>query len=93
MLTVLTSCEETAKQTIAETVRRKNMRSAAIIRPIVVDYKSDTYKISLGENYKTSDEIIDWRWAALADEDDKIDSTSDDKKGAKKTKEPRGRWY
>ncbi len=40
----------------------------------VVDYKSDTYKISLGDNYKISDKFIDWRWAAMNDKDGKLDS-------------------
>ena len=44
----------------------------------LVDYKTDTLKISIGDSYKVSDKIIDWHWAALADTDDKIDSTGKD---------------
>ncbi|MCL1865696.1 MAG: hypothetical protein FWF73_07800 [Spirochaetes bacterium] len=29
---------------------------------IPVDYKSDTYKISLGEDYKKSSKFVDWRY-------------------------------
>ena len=47
-------------------------------RKLLVDYKSDRYNISIGDNYKHSDKIIDWRWAALDDPDDKIDSTGQD---------------
>lgn len=45
---------------------------------ILVDYKRDTYKISLGDNYKRSAQYIEWQWAALSDNDDKIDSTGVD---------------
>jgi len=31
-------------------------------KKILVDYKSDTYGISLGEDYKISKKIIDWRY-------------------------------
>jgi hypothetical protein len=48
------------------------------IKPVLVDYKSDTYKISVGDNYKVSDKIIDWSWAYLDDDDDKIDSSGRD---------------
>lgn len=51
-------------------------QSASILT--LVDYKSDTYKISIGENYKVTDNVIDWGWAALADPDDKVDSTGID---------------
>ncbi len=78
ILTVLTSCVKTDKRTIIETGGQEEVVWAPKIKPILIDYKSDTYKISLGENYKTSDKIIDWRWAALDDEDDKIDSTGKD---------------
>ncbi|MCW3075298.1 MAG: hypothetical protein JWP69_2367 [Flaviaesturariibacter sp.] len=44
----------------------------------LIDYKSETLKISIGENYKVTDNIIEWRWAALADPDDKVDSTGID---------------
>jgi hypothetical protein len=44
----------------------------------LVDYKSETYKIFIGENYKLSDQIIDWQWAYLNDPDDKIDSSGKD---------------
>lgn len=47
-------------------------------RLTLVDYKRETYKISLGESYKISDKIIDWHWAALNDRDDKIDSSGID---------------
>jgi hypothetical protein len=42
---------------------------------VLADYKSDTYRIALGDNYKVSSKTIDWRWAALNDPDGSIDST------------------
>ena len=51
-------------------------RAAAKLTP--VDYKSDTLKILINNNYKATDSIIDWQWATLADPDDKIDSTGID---------------
>ncbi|MGE0638444.1 MAG: hypothetical protein AB7G44_03740 [Bacteroidia bacterium] len=77
-LTVLTSCGQTDKQPTNETGRQKTAGPTPTIEPILVDYKSDTYKISIGDNYKTSDKIIDWHWAAMDDEDGKIDSTGKD---------------
>ena len=52
--------------------------SSFIKKPIIVDYKSDIYAISIGENYKKSDKIINWRWDAEGDPDRKIDSTGID---------------
>ncbi|MDY3354476.1 hypothetical protein PG661_10630 [Riemerella anatipestifer] len=48
------------------------------MKPKLIDYKNDTYKIFLGDNYKRSALIIDWRWAAEADIDRKIDSIGKD---------------
>lgn len=63
---------------MSESERKSEVSSALVIKPILVDYKSDTYKISVGDNYKISDKIIDWSWAYLDDRDDKIDSTGRD---------------
>jgi len=77
-LAVLTSYGQTDLQTVDETGRQKTVSLTPTIKPILVDYKSDTYKISIGDNYKISDKIIDWTWAALADDDGNIDSTGKD---------------
>jgi len=45
---------------------------------LLVDYKKDIYKISVGDNYKKSDKIIDWHWASENDDDRIIDSTGRD---------------
>jgi hypothetical protein len=47
-------------------------------KSIIVDYKSDSYRIALGEHYGISDNIVDWGWAGLNDEDNVIDSTGKD---------------
>jgi hypothetical protein len=72
---ILVSCSQTEQKNEIETNETMN-QSAAILT--LVDYKSDTFKISIGENYKITDNVIDWRWAALADPDDKVDSTGID---------------
>ena len=72
---ILNSCiqtEQRRKIAIYETTKP----SATILTS--VDYKIDTYKISIGENYRQTEGFIDWRWAALNDPDDKIDSTGID---------------
>lgn len=45
---------------------------------LLVDYKRDRYKISVGGNYKTSDRIIGWSWAAENDPDGVIDPEGKD---------------
>jgi len=76
-LTILTSCGQTDNRAVKET-SEQNVGSTTITKPKLVDYKSDTYKILLGDNYKKSDLIIDWRWASEADTDGRIDSTGKD---------------
>jgi hypothetical protein len=49
-----------------------------LIEHKLVDYKKDVYRLSLGEDYKVSRQIIHWRWAAEDDPDGKIDSTGTD---------------
>lgn len=44
----------------------------------IVDYKSDKYHIALGENYKTTEKLINWTWASEEDLDGRIDSTESD---------------
>jgi hypothetical protein len=74
----LTSCLQTENRAINETEKQKNVDFSTTIETKLVDYKSDTYKILIGGNFKKSDLIIDWRWAAEADIDSKIDSTGQD---------------
>ena len=78
LLVTLTACGQTEKQTVNETGGQKTFSQTPKIKPILIDYKSDTYKISLGDNYKTSEKIIDWHWAELEDNDGNIDSTGKD---------------
>lgn len=47
-------------------------------KTVLVDYKSDTYKIAIGESYTISDQKIDWHWDHMADEGYPIDSTGQD---------------
>lgn len=77
-LTILTSCLQTENRAINETEKQKNVDFSTTIETQLVDYKSDTYKILIGGNFKKSDLIIDWRWAAEVDIDNKIDSTGQD---------------
>jgi len=44
---------------IAGSCRQKNNKE---IKPVLIDYKSDTYRISLGESFQKSKKIIDWRY-------------------------------
>ena len=74
----MTSCREREKQTENKTTEQKTVSQTPNIKTTLVDYKSETYKISLGDNYKTNEKIIDWNWAALDDEDGKIDSKGKD---------------
>jgi hypothetical protein len=78
LIVTLTACGQTEKQKVNETGGQKTFSQAPKINPILIDYKSDTYKISLGDNYKKSDKIIDWHWAELEDDDGHIDSTGKD---------------
>lgn len=78
MLTVLTSCGQKEKHTANEKGSHETISKKPKIKTILVDYKSDTYKISLGDNYRTSDKNNDWHWAALEDDDGRIDSTGKD---------------
>lgn len=78
LILTITSCQETQKKTSFENDSRTKSDSTELQQTLLVDYKSDTYKIYIGESYKISDKIIDWRWAALNDPDDKIDSTGID---------------
>lgn len=43
--------------------------------PHLVDYKSDVYRIAVGENFRISAKKIAWNWAAMADRDGVLDST------------------
>ena len=74
----MSSCVNSEKQTVIKTKQHNAIYSKPIIERISVDYKCDTYKIFLGDNYKTSDKIIDWYWAGENDKDGKIDSTGKD---------------
>jgi hypothetical protein len=78
ILSFLTTYGQKEQQTTIETSGHKSVCFAPPIKPVLVDYKCDTYKISLGENYKVSDKIIDWNWAVLDDVDGNLDSTGQD---------------
>ena len=77
-LFVLMSCRQIKSPGANKTTKQSALVSLPTIKPILVDYKSDRYKVSLGENYKISDKIIGWHWAAMADDDGNIDSTGKD---------------
>ena len=78
MLTILASCGQTQKRTAIETSEQKKVISVTTMKPKPVDYKSDIYKIALGENYKKSGLVIDWSWASEADIDGNMDATGKD---------------
>lgn len=78
MLIVLASCGQAEKRTENKIIVNESDIQKPRIKPTLVDYKSDTYKIFIGDNYTTSDKIIDWHWAALNDNDNKVDSTGKD---------------
>lgn len=73
----MTSCGQADNRVVNETPEQ-NVGSRTPIKLKLVDYKSDTYKIFLGDNYKRSGLIIDWHWAAESDIDRKVDSTGKD---------------
>ena len=73
LLTVVLSCDQKQNND-----KQKETKPASETKSKLVDYKSDTYKIVIGESYKVSDPAVDWSWAALADNDNKIDSTGKD---------------
>lgn len=76
VLTVLTSFGQLVTQPANGIV---NADSPAYSKwQVPVDYKCYSYHISLGDNYQNSSKIIEWHWAALEDEDNKIDSTGKD---------------
>jgi hypothetical protein len=77
-ITVLTSCGQQAKEINIDSEVPKNVDSFLSITPKLIDYKSDTYKISLGDNFTRSCLIIDWHWAAEADIDGIPDSLGKD---------------
>jgi len=71
---ILFSCAETGKKNDELSGVEANEPK----QKLLVDYKKDIYKISIGDNYKTSDKIIDWHWASEEDDDRIIDSTGRD---------------
>lgn len=73
LLTVVLSCKQKQNND-----KQKEIKSTDEKKSNLVDYKSDTYKIAIGESYKISDPAVDWSWAELADSDNKIDSTGKD---------------
>lgn len=77
-LIFLTSCGQAEQQTTNQIDEQKVHSPNPTIKSELIDYKSDTYKISIGDNYKLSDKIIDWHWDAMADDDGIIDSTGMD---------------
>ena len=42
--------------------QKNNENLQATIKQVLIDYKSDTYRISLGESYEISKKLIDWRY-------------------------------
>ena len=78
VLTVLASCGETERMKVKEGEEQKNLGQKPLIEPCLIDYKSDIYKISIGEHYKKGYEKINWRWDGMADDDGSPDSTGRD---------------
>jgi hypothetical protein len=76
LLLMLSACQQ--KRDAGKTTTQEDTVPVIKAKSTLVDYKSDTYKIAIGENYKISDSIVDWNWAALADPDNRIDSTGKD---------------
>lgn len=70
ILSILASCRQTDNRATYKT-SEQNISST---KQKLIDYKSNTYKISLGENYNKSNLIIDWSRGSEAD----IDSTGKD---------------
>ena len=75
LVATLISCTQTGQKD--KNVSNKTT-SRTEVKLALADYKIDSLKLSIGENYSVTDNIIDWHWAALDDPDDKIDSTGID---------------
>lgn len=78
LVLTLTSCSEERQKYEKKSAKPNEVKSADLRHKLLVDYKKDTYKISVGDSFKASGKTIDWRWAALSDSDDKLDSTGKD---------------
>ena len=72
------SCQETGRKRELRNDKKEEIKPSKLTQKFLIDYKSETYKIFIGDNYKSSDKTIDWGWAAMNDPDDKIDSTGID---------------
>lgn len=75
---VLNSCRPNMRNPNGNDCEHQTELVRPVLKKVLVDYKSDKYKIALGESYLLSNSFIDWTWAALADDDDKVDSTGKD---------------
>lgn len=78
LLLTLMNCKRKKQNDEYKNIEINKIVSTSIIQPRLVDYKSETYNISIGENYKISDALINWHWSAMNDPDDKVDSTGKD---------------
>ncbi|HTO15434.1 MAG TPA: hypothetical protein VLZ83_06670, partial [Edaphocola sp.] len=72
------SCQETGNKREFWNDNKEDIKSSKLTQKFLIDYKSETYKIFIGDNYKSSDKTIDWSWTAFNDPDDKLDSTGID---------------
>lgn len=75
---VLGSCLQTEKESKKYTSDQKFETTTEPLKIIQSDFKKDQQYISIGENYHVTAHFIAWQWAALADDDNKIDSTGID---------------
>lgn len=67
---MLISCRQSEK--------KNETQKTNVQKNLLIDYKSESYKIHLGDNYKLSDKNIGWKWDAESDENGVLDSTGKD---------------
>jgi hypothetical protein len=72
------SCKEAGKKNETGNAKLHEVETTACLQKLLVDYKKDTYKISVGDDYTTGEKKVNWGWAALNDPDNKVDSTGKD---------------
>ncbi|MFK8044787.1 MAG: hypothetical protein AB8B72_04790 [Crocinitomicaceae bacterium] len=75
---LILSCSGNQEDNYGNEADKINLIRDVEIPRYVVDYKTETYNIALGETYKVSDKLIDWRWSGEIDPDDTVDSTGID---------------
>jgi hypothetical protein len=79
LLLALSSCSQ--KNSVVhggKNLQTTTRRATPTIKSMLVDYKSDSYKIAIGENYHVSNKVIEWNWSYLEDDDEHIDSLGKD---------------